>query len=515
MIDSKTNYNAVGLAAAVTFSLLGIFLASGFIFTSDNPFTKAAMLIGGLLLVVGTIQPRRMLYVMVPITFYLDEVKRLLVVIGRTGINDVTAVLAIAPLASVGILLGCVIRRIFFRKRGKPVERLVLIAAGASFIGFGGMEAFTAGSLVYGLKTVANSTVYFLLPWAVLQCFRTREDIERYLRFSLLVGIPVALYGIWQYCFGLSNFEISYLKSGLSITAANLDDIRPRPFSTLSSTHAYSIMMAFMLPFSMHFIDKSKHGKGRWKWMMIAIIYAVALFLTLSRSATIAGLAMVGFAVLFRSGIGTSIVYGFSSIFGVGTVLLAETIQHNLDKLQSYLPLNSVWQEQAFRLGTFSDRLQSYRNVLGNPSAWPLIANPFTYRANEEAFGEAGFTHDLFSQMILRIGAVPVFCGVCFVFYMLWQAHRVILRLPRGKGGVRSLAACFMAVIVTFLLSQSGGAGMTVFPLNFWMSIFAALLTVLCIRGPAAPAVPEPVPPARVDARRRVQEPTSLAPKAR
>ena len=483
MIDSKTNYNAVGLAAAVTFSLIGIFLASGFIFTSDNPFTKAAMLIGGLLLVVGTIQPRRMLYVMVPITFYLDEVKRLLVVIGRTGIDDVTAVLAIAPLASIGILIGCVIQRIFFRKRGKPVERLVFIAAGASFIGFGGMEAFTAGSLVYGLKTVANSTVYFLLPWAVLQCFTTREQVERFLKFCVFTGVPVALYGIWQFFMGLSDFEITYLKSGLTIIAdPTFNDVRPRPFSSLGSSHSYSNVMMFMLALSVHFTAASAKGRSRAQAVAVVCIYTVALLLSMGRGAVFAGLGMVAFARLFRTGKGVLMAYSFSAVIMGGMILFAQQLQDSMDKLQSLLPSNSDWQVQAFRLGTFSDRLMGYQNVLTNPSSWPLVANPLKFRITDSTYGDVEFSHDIFSQMILRMGAVPVFMGGLVAIYFLWRAHRSVLELPTGKDGIRTLAARLMAIVVVFLLSHAAGSGITVFPMNFWTGIFTGLLAVICVR---------------------------------
>jgi hypothetical protein len=514
MIDSKTNYNAVGLAAAVTFSLLGIFLASGFIFTSDNPFTKAAMLIGGLLLVVGTIQPRRMLYVMVPITFYLDEVKRLLVVIGRTGIDDVTAVLAIAPLASIGILIGCVIQRIFFRKRGGLVERMVIFSACTAFVAFGGMEAFTAGSLVYGLKTVANSTVYFLLPWAVLQCFTTREQVERFLKFCVFTGVPVALYGIWQFFMGLSDFEITYLKSGLTIIAdPTFNDVRPRPFSTLSSPHAYSSVMAFMFVLSyrlgapggarslwsavsrfffalfIRIIPFGEAGRRNWIEMFIARIYLVALLLSMTRGATLAGFAMIVAARLFRSKTGTGVVYLLCTVTLAGLVLFAEPILNSLDKLQSYLPMGSGWQEQAFRLGTISDRLKGYQNIITNPGAWPLVANPLKYRTDELVYGDTNYSHDLVSQMILRLGIIPVILCVLAAIYLLSRAHSAILRLLGTRGGIRPLAAQIMSMLVIFLLSQSGGAGMTVFPMNFWIGIFTGLLAVICVRlGDAVPA---------------------------
>ncbi|MEQ1852144.1 MAG: hypothetical protein ABMA01_11195 [Chthoniobacteraceae bacterium] len=498
--ESSVNYNAVTTAVVVLFGLFTTFVASTFIFGGASPIATFSVVAGMVLLTAGIIQPGRMLFVMVPVTLYLDTIKRTLIFGGQANLDNVTSVLAVGPLSATGIVIGCVIRRIFVRRLGVPAERIAIVAAMAAYVAFGGLETFTEGNLLYGLRTAANSTVYFLLSWAVLQCFQNPNDARRFLKFSLLMGLPVALYGIWQYWFGLSDFEISYLKSGLSITAVNLDDLRPRPFSTLGSVHSYSIMMALMFPLAFHFSSSAPTKSSRWKWKLVVVLYGSALLFSLSRSATVAGVAMILFSKLFRSKIGTAIAYSVSGVFLTFLIFYAERIQYNLDKYQSFLPMNSQWQEQAFRLGTFSDRLMSYQNVLGSPSTWPLFANPLGYRANEAVFGEADFTHDLFSQMILRVGAVPVIIAICLGLYVLWRTHRSIFRLELGKTAPRALAAQLMAIIVVYLLSQSGGSGMTVFPLNFWLSVLVGLLTVICLRGreilpttEALPADPEEV----------------------
>ena len=481
--NSKLDYYSFTAAIAAAVGLLVVFVATGFVFSSDNPVSKSAMLIGGIFLLIGAIEPRRMLVLLVPITFYLDGVKRLLIVTGRTGLSDVTSVLAIAPLATVGVLIGCVIRKIFVRKPPLPAERLAIFGALGAFVAFGGTEIFTAGDLLFALKAAANTTVYFLLPWAVLQCFRTREEIERFLRFSLIVGLPVALYGIWQYCMGLSSFEVAYLKSGLSTGGEiNLDDIRPRPFSTLASPHPYACVMSFMLVLSAHFAFTRKGQRRNWKGIWIFVIYAVSLLLSMARGATLTGFGTLIFVRLFRSKSGVVIAYGLSTAVIGGLILFAEQILYSLDMLQTYLPGGADWKEQAFRLGTISDRLMGFENILGNPSNWPLFANPFKFNAKAFSAGDAQYSHDLFSQMILRIGAIPVFLGLCMGLFVVWRAHRAILLLPPGKTGSRPLAARLMAILVGFLLSQMGGSGMTVFPINFWLGMLTGFLTIICLR---------------------------------
>jgi hypothetical protein len=479
--NSTRHYISIFLALATAFGLLAVSVAATFIFTSDNPVSKLAMLIGGILLLVGTIEPRRMLVVLVPITFYLDEFKRLLILLGRTSLDDVTSILAVAPMATLGILIGCIIRRIFFRRSDELVERLAVLGALAAFIAFGGMEIFTAGNLLVSLKYAANTTVYFLLPWAVLQLYRTREEIERFLKFCLVIGIPVALYGIWQYVMGLSQFEIAYLRSGLSMVGADmLADIRPRPFSTLSSVHAYSCVMMFMLALSLQFFSSWKANRRSWKGPVVTIIYAVAIALSMARSTTLASVLMIVFARLFRSKTGVTVAYSASAAFVGGMIFFAQPILDSLDKLQSYLPMDSDWQVQAFRLGTWSDRLKGYNNILANPASWPLVANPLKYDHTAQIYTDSDYHHDLFSAMILRIGILPLLMGACFALFIFWRTHRAILMLPAGKAGTRILAARLMAIIFVFFLSQTGGSGMTVFPINFWLGILVGLLAVIC-----------------------------------
>ncbi len=503
--NPSVNYQSVGLALATAVGLLIVFVASGLIFNSSSPISKVALLIGGGAFMVGAVAPRRMLVLLVPITFFLDEAKRLLVLLGRTELDDVTSILAIAPLAAAGILVGCIIQRIFFRRKSDPVERLAIFAAIAAFVAFGGTEVFTAGNLMYSLKAAANSTVYFLLPWAVLQLCRTRQEIEQFLKYCIILGTPVALYGIWQYVVGLSDFEITYLKSGLSIGGqVNLEDVRPRPFSTLSSPHSYSNVIMFMLALTVHFMSSWK-TKGRSQMgYIIAGIYAVALLLSMARTAIVAGIVMLVFGKLFRSKVGTWFAYSSALLFIGGMVLFAEPLLYSLDKLEGYLPIHSDWQGQAFRLGTWSDRLMGYRNVLANPGSWPLFANPLKFNA-VDLDGGAQYSHDLFSQIILRIGIIPVFFCVCVAIYILWCTHRAIVQLPAGKGSVRPLAAQIMAIIAVFVLAQAAGSGMTVFPLNFWVGIFSGLLSVICIylrkakpttAKPGEVAIAAPVPAA-------------------
>jgi hypothetical protein len=482
---ARDNSRAAALAAG---GGVVVFVATAIILGSDNPLASFALPVAGVFFLLGIVKPRLMLLLMVPVTCYLDGAKRLLLLSGETQLEDVTSVLAIAPVAAAGIILGCVLQKVMLRKRGEPVERIALLASLGAFVAFGGTDMFATDDLLFGLRAAANSTVYFLLAWAVYHCYRTPEEIERFLRYCVLVAIPVALYGVWQSLTGLTQFEIDYLQSGLTMTASNLEDLRPRPFSTLSSPFAYGYVMAFMLLLAVHLwsagIASARGWRHSWKGVAAISIFAVALMLGLGRSAIVSGVAMLVYGWLFRSKAGVSFAYLSSTAILAATVGYADTILNSLDTLQSYLPGGTaVWQEQAFRLGTFTERLVGYRGILGNPGSWPLFANPLRFGevVNLLDRNDATFSHDLFSQTILRVGAVPMFFGVVVVAYFVWRAHRAILRLPPGTGGTRPLAAALMGAIIAFVYAQASVPGITVFPLNFWMGIFAGMLLVVCV----------------------------------
>jgi hypothetical protein len=60
----------------------------------------------------------------------------------------------------------------------------------------------------------ANSGGYFPLTLIAGILFPKPQDVKQSFKFCLIVCIPVALYGVRQQVFGLSNFEIDYLGAG-------------------------------------------------------------------------------------------------------------------------------------------------------------------------------------------------------------------------------------------------------------------------------------------------------------
>jgi hypothetical protein len=476
----RINQNAVKLGLVTIIGLLAAVFISVFIVASgDNPLGALASVAGGVIVVAGVVAPRTVLYWMIPITFGLDLVKRCLIIFTMVSLDDVARVLSVAPFAAVGIFIGCVIRRIFVRRRSEPVER-VLFAAGTVLATAGSLVAFKESSLIAAMKVVANNSVYYFLPWALCQCLETRADIERFLKTAVLVAIPVALYGSFQAIFGVQDFELAYIRSGYAPDmAASVDDLKPHPFSTMSSPLAYGTTMAFMLTLSFYFAFRAGRFSRKWLWPFLVFVFALAV--SMARAPMLMSMAMLGFAVLFSTRRGIWAAYALSGALVAMVITNAQLLLDGLDYWQKFLPGDTAWQEQTFRLGTISNRLMGYRNVLSNPSSWPLVANPLKYEASLAAEDEL-HSHDLYSQAILKYGIVPVAIALCAAVFFGIRVHRAVLHLPNGA--IRNLGACFVGIIAGYFFGQLSGGGIGVFPLNFWLGIFAGFLVVLCFRRP-------------------------------
>jgi hypothetical protein len=241
------------------------------------------------------------------------------------------------------------------------------------------------------------------------------------------------------------------------------------------------------------------------------LTYLVALGVSMARAPILMGAAMLAFALLFSTRKGTWLAYG-SSVALVGLVVTnAQDLLDGLDYWQKFLPGDTAWKEQTFRLGTISNRLMGYRNVLSNPSAWPLFANPLKFDLEGALDQSSEFhSHDLYSQAILKYGIVPVAFGFCIAVFFAIKIHKAVLRLPRGR--FRNLGACFIGVIAGFFLGQMAGGGIHVFPLNFWLGILLGFLVILCFKGEPAQRISESaaICPERLRERRESEE--ALAP---
>ena len=481
-----------GLGMAVVIALFAV----GY---GGNPVKAIMQVVGMSLMIVATVNPRVGLSLLILSTAYLDFLKRFLILFGGGSMGDVAGVLSVAPVTLVGVFLGtCVMHPIFSKQMLDKTERR-LVFFSLILIGISITSGIRNGDLsLYTLGAIANRSAYSLLVPIIYVLYRKRgaDDIRRLLKFLVLVYVPVALYGIHQYVFGLSQFEIDYLLSGLTTTGENLYDVHPRSFSTLSSNHAFAIAMGIQSLLSMILCSRQLRSRtglfsSKWKWML-PVLFITACFLSFGRAGWM--LIVIGLFCIFAFRTRARVV-GFYSIFAVSFGLLvwkADVIYASLDAIQSYLPTDSAFQQQAFRIGTYSQRLYGFQNVFTNRAMWTWFGNPdLVFKAGEQV-GDDETVHDALGQMLITHGIAGLLLLALAGGFALFVLHRKILSIPKGPN--ESLARGLLSIgIAIFFGGMLTGTHLAVFPLNLLFWTAAGALVAAAQTGTASPVITPPI----------------------
>jgi len=474
------------LSAGMVFAIIAGLLASG---QYGNPISAVAPMLALGLMFMAVVNYRRGLYLLLASSAYLDFVKRLLLTGGTISFQDITKVLAIAPILALGLFLGCYIPVAILRRRKFfTLEPNFLIISAVLLAIFGVSTLIETKSIKETINATGQSGIYLVLIPLAYSMFTDRsiEEVHRLLRFALVAFLPVPLYGFWQLAYGYSDLEIAYMNSGMTITINLLITGQLRPFSTMSSPQAYGTMMFFWMVISLY--NWKTATKRKAIWLFVFLIYLVADILSTTRGAMIFSLMSAVSMFWFASKLKTLSIYVFGILSLLLVILNARWLLDNLAWLDSFLPHgDSQFQNQLVGIQTFSDRLQGFINVLGNPRAWSLFGNSSSSDIELTS-------HDLLSQLLLRSGAAGVFIVLTALAFSLIKIHGRIMSIqdvPR-----RRLASMLLNIVVMFLFLCMTGSGFQVFPLNLFVFLFSGLVCAICFPEMAAPVLNNPHPPA-------------------
>ena len=487
-----------------------MFIALSAVGYGGNPIKAVMQIVGVALMVVATVNPRVGLSLLIFGSAYLDFLKRFLILFGTGSMGDIAGVLSVAPVNLLGVFMGtCVLHPIFSKRMlDKQERRLVFFSL--FLIGISIASGLRNGDLSFtALGAVANTSAYSLLVPIIYVLYRRRgsDEVRRLLKFLILVYVPVALYGIHQYVFGLGQFEIDYLRSGLTMTEGNLYDVHPRAFSTLNSPHAFSVSMGILSLLSLVFCLRSLRGhtgffSSRGRWVLPALFIA-ACFLSFGRAGWLVFIIGAICIPAFRT---RARVIAFYSIFAFSFGMLvwkADVIYASLDTIQSYLPTDSVIQQQAFRIGTYSERLYGFQNIFRNRAMWTWFGNPsLAYKVGDREI-ENEVVHDALGQMLVSYGIVGLLLLASVGGFALLTLHRRILRIQRGSNEVigRALLSIGIAVFFGGMLT---GSHVSIFPVNvlFWTTA-GILVTVAALPAGFVPGAKPPQGPKKLASRDR------------
>ena len=473
--------------------LLGVMLMTDLLSGSGNSLAKLARALAVTGALAGFLNPRLGLYLLVLSTAYLDLLKRMLVFYDRPTMIDLFYVLGVAPLILAGVTTGVIVGGLFGKFELRSIHwKLLGFALLYNLIA--ALAAFSESGPMSAAATVANQSFYSLLIFVVPALFQKIEEFWKLVRFALWIFVPVALYAIYQSIYGLSMFEVAYLKSGLTIMVKELDDVRPRPFSTLSSCGALGFVSATLcvLALAPFVAGKNFPGVGRHRnvYLLLALLFFAATAVSLVRSANIVWLIALPALFLLVDRRRTKLFYASCVGVFMTLVMASNWFQKMLPVWDSYLVKSTPFLLQATRIQTFGDRLHSY-NQLKNPDNYSLFG-----------LSHEVPTHDSITSALVRHGAVPVLILAVIVIVALVKVHGRLQQLENPSE--RRLAALFLGTVAAIFAGGAlFGEVFGIFPINtYWWMIMGAAMSMTLARAPraagqespAATTAAEPVP---------------------
>jgi hypothetical protein len=483
MPSARTEIRLDSIAATKVLAIIAgfvlAFLTGCFIVAGYNPLTTAMVCAAAAMSLVALINPKAGLYLLVIVTGYLDLTKRLGILTDSLSEFDISVTLAVAPLLMLAIGIGVIIHHVLERKQLHGWQLALLVIVTAIMAGVAVESYHEGGNILNSTQNFLNTGGYLPLIVIASMIFPKPEDGTKVLRFALWVYLPVALYGIWQQFFGFSDFERRFLESGLTITVTDLDEARPRPFSTLNSPHTLSVCTAIFAGVS---LLVPLRGKNRFLWQYpMALIYVVSCVATLGRSGIfIIPIFLVAY-LCFRKGWSTCAFYG--AILGALALLMvnADPVLKSLDSLENMLPITDDVSEEAFHLGTFSDRLMSFSNALNNPQFHTLFGNPEAAKQDALHSHEETIAHDQITQTLVRYGFAGLALSLLIAAVGLWLAHRTVLRLKEPTK--RHIAIAILSVVTAVVYSgMLFGSHLSLFPVDVFFALLIGILVICCVK---------------------------------
>jgi hypothetical protein len=452
---------------------VGALFVGWFITCDPNPLTTSAMLAGLVMCCVALSNPVWGVYLLIFTTGYLDLVKRLGILSDALSGIDVVVTLALTPVLFLaicgGVLYRNIITGVWLRPWQVGLAVAILVAMAAVFC----QSFLGGGGFVFALKDFANSGVYLLLILVGSFLFADVASIQRLLGFTLLIYVPVAIYGIWQQFFGLTTFEIDYLKSGYTIDIGLLDDVRLRPFSTLNSPHALSVVMAILSVLA--FVTPLRGRRQAWWQLPVGLTLAGGCIATFVRAGWVLFVLALIVWVCSQRKVTTFLMYGTIAAGFTFLFIKADPLLNSLDRLDGVLPDSSDVEDQAFRIGTFSDRLISFHNVMSNPAFHTWFGNRNSEELEHDSREDEA--HDQIGQILISYGFAGLALFIAGLLSGLWFAHRAVFRQTDTLKR-QILLGVFSVVFATILSGMLFGSHLGVFPINVLFYLFTSMLFV-------------------------------------
>ncbi len=471
--------NPGSILIIVMLMLGGLYAVASVVLTSGNSIGEMCqfLVVGGFFL--AFLSPRVGFFTWLVFCGYNDLLKRLLVAGGRITHEDLKFVLGITPAMFAGVVTSLLLSGLM-RTRNFTSREWTLFATGVFLmLAAAALAARQDGGMNGVLQSVANNGLYSLLLFVVPVLFQNKASLVFIWKCLVISFLPVAVYGVIQQFQGFADFEVEYLLTGLSIEIKQLYSGEVRPFSTLNSPTALSVVCAALAVTSLilGFTGRSTGSRpmmSRVLAVFCCVTYLAGLIASTGRSPIlILPAALIGgwcFATPARTKVFYSIVISLFLLLVSSSGWLIDHLE-DLNERATSLGAPGAFVSRMMVVGTYWDRLSGFSTVLMNPKAWTL----FGYGKAEDGTGMY-YYHDPISEILVRYGAIALVVVLIVMVLMLRWFHRQSWRLndPVDRRFAASLIALGFSIL---LVSTVSGSVMAVFPVNifFWLTCSAVL----------------------------------------
>jgi hypothetical protein len=500
------NGNAL-IRILATFGLLVASLWVSFdIFTSGSNavarFYMYALVVSG---VYGLLNARKAFFVLIFLTGYLDFFKRFMIFDSGVSKMDLYYVLGIAPAAMCGIAGNILYQHFTGKLPQRPgLGKLIIIVLLAT-IGTGVLSITAGGDGFRALGDTVNSVIYIMLLFAVPVLFRTPEDIRHMLKITVIMYVPAVAYMLVHFFRGsIFDWEMDYVKSGLTIEIRQLKERVFRPFGTMNSAANASMVFSAIFALCCAAFWSMRSASGRalpffFRWMFLPCI-GLAMFATYSRTGWVFAIVAVLAAPMLKRR--TMTLTGYAAVItAIAAIVLSSPylLKHKiLNEISGeiYEEKRTDQWAQTTNLSTLNDRLEGFYGLVTEPDAW----TPFGLKWGSKSEGAVRSKfkiHDKFTDILLNYGFVTIAIGAAFIIYQLSKLHKFVFyeREPLA----RNLGAACLAIGLTLTSGGTGnGAQFMTYPVNFFIWLNYAVVISLILyareRDLAAGLIPEAAP---------------------
>ena len=452
--------------------LIGLYIIISVVSTEGNVVGDFFLYlsIGGF--VIGVLRPKLGLILLSVAGFYLDLMKRFLIVAGQVDMMDMIKVLSFCPIVFLGIMIR---HLLMMSQQGFKVPKTEIIAMLASI-------AFSAAILAIkffqvgfnGLTEGANNAAYIGFIWIACYYLRDRVEINKFFNFALVAFVPVVIYAYWQLIFGYSELEYDYALSGLSIvtTPLELGEISYyRIFATMSSSSAYGLTAVVLACYCL-VLNPGKTVLAKLTVAFFGILCLASLIPGAGRSGWAMAIIILTGSFIFRSKLGTLLVYSFTVACLMVLFLAGDKLIEAGDGVMQANSSDTEWGRRASTVGTFTDRTESIKNWTTNPEC-------FSWFGIAKDQQEGLFIHDMLGEVYVSYGVVLFIFVIILMVSGLVYAHKGVLGFRDRK--MKNQAAYLLASIFGLLiLGIVSGGGLRIFPVNFYFwAMVGGLLMIL------------------------------------